>query len=143
MLDQDPTNTMALLWGVDVREPVADRDLIDFCFTIPARLLVGPPGTRPLCDRAFGSRLGWRSGEVRLRGYQGADWYCSFTAERVRAELERHRSHDLVRELIDLDYVDRMLADWPADWTDVPLMLHYRNDLLRAVSAANFIAVNF
>lgn len=143
LLDQDPSNTMALLWGVDVREPVADRDLIDFCFSIPVRLLVGPPGTRPLCDRAFGSRLGWRSGEVRLRGYQGADWYCSFTRERVQAELARHRSHELVRELIDLDHVDRMLANWPSQWTDLPLMLHYRSDLLRAVSAANFIAVNF
>lgn len=143
LLDQDPSNTMALLWGVDVREPVADRDLIEFCFSIPARLLVGPPGTRPLCDRAFGARLGWRSGEVRLRGYQGADWYCSFTADRVRTELARHRSHEVVRELIDLDYIDRMLADWPAEWTDLPLIIHYRNDLLRAVSAANFIAVNF
>ena len=143
LLDQDPGDPMALVSGLDVLDATVDVDLIEFCFSIPARLLVGPSGTRPLFDRAFGARLGWPAGSIRPRGYQGADWYCSFTAERVRAELERHRSHDLVRELIDLDYVDRMLADWPADWTDVPLMLHYRNDLLRAVSAANFIAVNF
>jgi hypothetical protein len=143
LLDQDPTNAMALLWGVDVREPVADRDLIEFCFNIPARLLIGRPGTRPLCDRAFGPRLGWQPGEVRPRGYQGADWYLSFTRERIVEALDQPRRHELVRELIDLDHVDRMLADWPAEWTDVGLMLHYRNDLLRAVSAANFIAVNF
>jgi asparagine synthase (glutamine-hydrolysing) len=143
LLDQDPSSAMALLWGVDVREPVADRDLIEFCFSVPARLLVGPPGTRPLCDRAFGARLGWPAGSVRPRGYQGADWYLSFTPERIVEALAQPRRHELVRELIDFDHVDRMLANWPAEWTDVALMLHYRNDLLRAVSAANFIAVNF
>jgi asparagine synthase (glutamine-hydrolysing) len=143
LLEQDPGDTLSLISGMDVLDPTADRDLIEFCFNIPARLLIGPPGTRPLCDRAFGPRLGWQAGEVRPRGYQGADWYLSFTRKRIEEALEAPRRHDLVRELIDLDYVDRMLASWPAEWSDVARMLHYRNDLLRAVSAANYIAVNF
>jgi asparagine synthase (glutamine-hydrolysing) len=143
IMDQDPTNTPSrLLHGIDVRDPTADRDLIDFCFTIPARLLAAPENSRPLFDRAFASRLGWSNGP-RPKGYQAADWDRLFSRERVRRAFGYCRAHPIVSELLDLDYLDSLIARWPSNWNDRAVMLHYRNDLLGALSFAHFVRTNF
>lgn len=143
LTDQDPSNSVGrAIWGVDGRDPTADRDLIDFCFSIPAHLLLGSHDARPLYEMAFEDRLDPRQLRPRTRGYQGADWYLSFTRQAVAERLQDCRQHPYVRELIDVDYVDEMLASWPACWT-MDGMYHYRNDLLGAVAVADYIQTNF
>ena len=140
----DPANLVGrALWGIDGRDPTTDRDLVDFCFEIPAHLLVRPQGGRPLYELAFQERLDPRQLRPRQRGYQGADWDLSFTSQAVAAQLDKSREHPYVRELIDLEYVDRLIASWPTRWPDPRTMLHYRNDLVGAVGVADYIAVNF
>jgi asparagine synthase (glutamine-hydrolysing) len=143
IMDQDPTNSPSrLLHGIDVRDPTADRDLVDFCFTVPGRLLAAAESRRPLFDRAFASRLGWSNGP-RPKGYQAADWDRQFSRERVQRAFGDCRAHPMVGELLDLDYLDMLIARWPTRWADQAAMLHYRNDLLGALSFAHFVRTNF
>ena len=140
---QDPSNSVGrAMWGIDGRDPTADRNLVDFCFSIPAHLLLGGHNARPLYEMAFEDRLDPRQLRPRTRGYQGADWYLSFTRQAVAERLGECRQHACVGELIDLDYADEMLASWPACWA-LDRMYHYRNDLLGAVAVADYIRTNF
>ena len=141
--DQDPSNALGrAIWGIDGRDPTADRDLVDFCFSVPAHLLLGGGNARPLYELAFKDRLDARQLRPATRGYQGADWHLSFTRDAVADRLGECRTHPFASELIDLDYADQMLASWPARWT-AESMYHYRNDLLGAVAAADYIKTNF
>lgn len=143
LTDQDPSNSVGrVIWGVDGRDPTADRDLIDFCFSVPAPLLLGGSNARPLFELAFKDRLDVRQLRPATRGYQGADWYLFFTRDAVAERLHECRNHHLVEELLDLDYADKMLAAWPARWC-AESMYHYRNDLLGAVATADYIKTNF
>jgi asparagine synthase (glutamine-hydrolysing) len=140
----DPANLVGrALWKIDGRDPTADRDLVEFCFGLPDHLRVGPEGGRPLYELAFGDRLDPRQLRPIKRGYQAAVWDWVFTPVIVATRLRQSRRHPDVREVIDLDYADRLLASWPRRWPDLGTMLHYRNDLLGVVAAADFIAVNF
>ena len=140
IMQHDPTNAVSRLYGMDTRDPTGDQDLLDFCFTIPAHLLVGRGESRPLFDRAFGARLAWSS---RPRGYQAADWSMHFTKDRVGSAFNEYREIEAVRDLLDFDYIDELIRRWPATWANPRLMLHYRNDLLGALAFAHFTTVNF
>ena len=78
-------------WGVDFRDPTADRRLVELCLTIPSEqfLLGGIP--RSLARRAFADRLPAAVRNERRKGYQAADWHDALNAARseVTAELTR------------------------------------------------------
>ena len=129
-------------WGVDFRDPTADRLLVELCFTIPPEqfLLGGTP--RSLARRAFADRVPAVVRNERKKGYQAPDWHVALNAARseVSAEVERYAKVPEVGGFIDTNRMRRLLADWPrdGDWNSDERMQKYRQALLRAASAAHF-----
>jgi asparagine synthase (glutamine-hydrolysing) len=129
-------------WGVDFRDPTADRRLVELCLTIPPEqfLLGGKP--RSLARRAFADRLPAAVLHEQRKGYQAADWHEALTAARpeVSAELARCARVPEVRDLMATRTMNRLLDEWPTDgnWNSDERIQKYRLALLRGTSAAHF-----
>src|SRR5205085_7805954 len=78
-------------FGVDVRDPLTDRRLVEFCLAVPIERLSAGGRLRGLARLALADRLPASTFERRTRGYQAADWHEGLTADRsaVARDLDR------------------------------------------------------
>lgn len=125
-------------WGVDERDPTADRRLAEFCFSVPVEQLFSGGISRRLARLALSDRL---PDEVLQapRGYQYADWYELID----RPALDRSLA-DLAAgpaaSLLDLDALRDRVSTWPtSDWNTIENIGKYRHAFLMAVSAGSFV----
>lgn len=130
-------------WGIDVRDPSADRRLVEFCLSVPADQYLADGVPRALARRAFADRLPPSVANERRKGWQGADWHEGLTAARTQLGEEiAHIARDpAAAALIDTARLQKMMNDWPAggDWTREDVVERYRQALLRGVSAGHFM----
>lgn len=126
-------------WGIEERDPTADRALVEFCFSLPAEAYLKDGVRRPAMRHALATRLPSEVMNLKLRGYQLADWYEHITAEEVRSHVRRLQAHG-DSGIVDLQALEAAAASWPTDgWANRPIIYFYRSKLLRAISAENFI----
>jgi len=110
------------LYGVEERDPMSDRRLVEFCLSIPDDQFQRDGISRRLTRCAMAGR--WPP-EIALntgRGEQDADWHALLMATRSELQLglDRLYSSPLANELLDLDRIQRVLsgiADAPPDCT--------------------------
>lgn len=114
----DVMNTLRGFQGISNSAPLADLRLVEFCLAIPEDQYLRDGTTRWLSRRllrAAGAPA--MITENRRRGYQHPEWFAHL--DRVRpsltAQVERLRRSPTANRLIDLDRLDRVIADWPAD----------------------------
>lgn len=128
--------------AIDVRDPSADRRLVEFCLTVPADQYLANGVPRALARRAFGDRLPPAVTNERRKGWQGADWHEGLTVARARladefAHIERNPA---AAAIIDTPRLRAMISDWPTgSWTQAAVVERYRLALLRGVSMGNFM----
>ena len=127
-----------LRWGIDERDPTADRRLVEFCFSLPPRQLLGGGMTRRLARTALADRLpaAILNGP---RGYQFADWYESLDKASLTRVARRIAASPVAAQVIDIDAMNRLIGQWPVgDWASARTVGIYRVGLLRALSAGIF-----
>lgn len=130
------------LHGVDVRDPMADRRLIDLCFSIPEEQFAKGGRLRSIARRAMAGHLPAEVLAERRRGLQSADWPAGLTAARAEfaAEVARLAASAFARRLIDIPRLERMIADWPeGGWSRHEVVWGYLSGLNRAVAVGHFI----
>lgn len=128
-------------WGIDERDPTADRRLIEFCLSLPLDALLKDGVRRPLARAALADRLPPAVLDERRKGYQAADWHEGMTAHReeIRSLIERIARHDVASAILDVAALRQMFDCWPAGgWDDPLVMARYRGSLLVALSAGHF-----
>jgi asparagine synthase (glutamine-hydrolysing) len=110
-------NSMSLAgWGIEQRDPTADKRVFEFCASIPMeQYVVGKPG-RSLIRRAMRGRVPDAALDRRTRGVQGADWYESLTPIRTQLaeEIARLDTSPGARWLLDLERLRAAVERWPA-----------------------------
>ncbi len=81
-------------WGVDQRDPTADRRLVEFCLNVPPEQNLVNGETKALARRAFAGRLPQDVIASRGKGYQAVDWHEGLTAARdsLRAKWKGWRT---------------------------------------------------
>lgn len=129
-------------WGVDTRDPTADRRLIELCLSIPEEEFARGGKPRSLARRALAGRVPAAVLGERRRGYQGADWHEGLCAARedLAAEIAHIGRCGPAAEVIDLPRVEALTTNWPrGGWADESVIARYRGVLLRAVSAGHFL----
>jgi len=128
--------------GLSVRDPTADRRVVEYCLSIPPEEYVRGGQTRSLARRAFQDWLPKNVTQSNLRGYQAADWYESIEQdlETLRQEVELITRCGPAAEVMDMEWLNRTVSTWPtAGWETEAVRLRYRYGLLRAVQAGHFM----
>jgi len=129
-------------WGIDVRDPTADKRLLEFCLGVPTEQFLRDGQTRALARRALADRLPAAVLDSPLTGYQGADWHEGLSADRagLAAELARLEACAPAGRLLDLARLRRLIEQWPpGGWETQAVRDEYRLALLRGVSAGHFL----
>jgi asparagine synthase (glutamine-hydrolysing) len=128
-------------WGVDERDPTADRRLIEFCLSLPVDMLLKDGHRRPLARAALADRLPPQVLDEKSKGYQAADWHEGLTRHlgEVRELIEQIGRHEIAARIVDVPALRGLVATWPQQgWEDPVVMARYRVALLVALSAGHF-----
>jgi asparagine synthase (glutamine-hydrolysing) len=134
-------------WGIDLRDPTADRRLIEWALRVPEEqyILNGEP--RSLARRALADRLPPQVLGERGRGFQAADWHVGAGAARraLAEEIDSVGRCEPADALVDAGRLTALLADWPdmasddPRWNEPAVTDRYRTMMLRGVAAAHFL----
>ena len=103
------------LWGLELRDPTADRHVVELAATQPEWWRRHAGVGRAICRAAMRDVLPPEIVDRQTLGAQQPDWLDRLSARRseVLAELEAMRDHPLSRELIDVPRLEALAADWP------------------------------
>ena len=129
-------------WGVSLRDPLADRRVIDFCLATPVQEFVRDGVPRSLARRAFADRLPPAVRDNPIRGYQAADWYVALRRDEgsLREEVETIARCTAAAAAMDLEWIRQAANSLPDDgWARNDVVMRYRYGLLRAVSVGHFM----
>ncbi|HEY0633033.1 MAG TPA: asparagine synthase-related protein [Thermoleophilaceae bacterium] len=131
------------LFGVDLRDPTADRRVIEAALVQPEWVRRRRGVGRAVARGAMVDRLPRSIRAPKRRGEQLPDWLDVMSAARgeLAAELEAMAGHEPSRELIDLPRLRRLFDAWPErDRSGDPaLTLEYRYVLFRAVVVSRYM----
>lgn len=129
-------------WGLDVRDPTADRRLIEFCLKVPLDQYLRDGHRRALARTAFADRLPSIVVDEKRKGYQAADWHEGLTAARgpIAEEVERIAASAPASATLDSKKMEQLVRDWPTGgWLSQDTTQKYRLALMRGVSAGHFV----
>jgi asparagine synthase (glutamine-hydrolysing) len=129
-------------WGLSVRDPTADRRVIEYSLATPFEEFVRGGVPRSLARRAFADRLSPEVAGSKLRGYQSADWHEALN--RARAEVEQEVAAIArcagAAEAVDINWLKEAVSSWPdGGWDQNEVRDRYRLGLLRGISAGHFM----
>ena len=129
-------------WGLDMRDPTAERRLVEFCLATPTEQFMRDGVTRALARRALADRLPGVVLNHPLKGYQAADWHEGMTAARgeIAAEVERLAACAPASAALETERMRQLVRDWPeAGWARDEVVEPYRLALLRGLAAGHFL----
>ncbi|MFC3285483.1 asparagine synthetase B family protein [Litchfieldella rifensis] len=129
-------------WGLELRDPTADRYLIEFCLAVPDSQYLREGQSRWLLRRLMGDVLPAEILHARTRGLQAADWYedTGQALPRLREELAQLMAHGNAGDYLDLEALGQALEEWPdSGWGSLEIEKTYRLKLLRGLSVGAFI----
>jgi asparagine synthase (glutamine-hydrolysing) len=129
-------------WGIDCRDPTADRRVVEFCLSVPTDLYLRGGVPAYLLRRAMSDRLPPVVLQERRKGLQFADWHESMTTARgsIAALIEQLSACEPVARRLDIPRLRAALDNWPGGGWERPEISHlYRTVLLRSLSAGHFV----
>ncbi|WP_158299033.1 asparagine synthetase B family protein [Sphingomonas psychrotolerans] len=129
-------------WGVDLRDPTADRRLAEYCMSIPLAAILDQGRLRGLARTAFADLLPPSVLDERRKGHQAADWFESFASQRdhVCGEIDRLAQVGAATAALDMERMRRLAEDWPVGgWTTPGIEARYRHALLRGMVSGHFL----
>lgn len=134
--------TVRAYYGFEVRDPLADPDLVEFCLAIPREQYLLGGVERSLARRALADRL--PAALIAERGYgrQNPEWFTRMTAQResFAAEIERLANTPLAAEMLDLPRLKQLIDSWPHDAAAAEARrFDYAQMLPRAIQTGRFI----
>ena len=129
-------------FGVDVRDPLTDRRLFEFCLSVPVEHLAADGRIRGLARRVLSDRLPASMLDRRTRGYQAVDWHEGLSADRttVVADIDRLAALPAAAGLLDIERLRNLACRWPqGGWERDEVLDAYRVTLLRALAVGRFL----
>jgi asparagine synthase (glutamine-hydrolysing) len=130
------------LFGIDTRDPTADRRLVELCLSIPDNQFLRKGIYRSLIRRAMVGIVPDQILREQRRGLQAADWRFGFDAAipKLARELDSLRASPLARRFLDLPRMQHLLDRWPGlnDSSEVTKD-NYLHAFSRGLAAGRFI----
>lgn len=128
---------------VQLRNPMADLRLVEFCVSIPEDQYLRKGEDRWLIRRAVASRLPEEVLNNKLRGLQAAGWLESMRAARAELseQIEALRRSPAASAAIDLERLRGLASRIMEVRSDAPQTIHeYRGILERGIIVGRFLA---
>ena len=103
--------------GLEVRQPLADRRLLEFLLAVPEPVYRRNGRSRSFARAVLADRLPREILDETRKGYQGATWFRRLDLRRseISAEIERLEASPLASRLLDVPRLKRILDRWPRD----------------------------
>lgn len=138
----ESVRTIRTYYGLELRDPLADPDLVEFCLAIPRDQYLLGGIQRSLARRVLADRLPEPLLAERGFGRQNPEWFARITAQResFAADIERLADVPLAAEMLDLPRLRRLIDDWPEDAVAAESRrFEYAQLLPRAMQTGRFI----
>lgn len=105
------------LHGFEVRDPMADRRLLEFCLSLPDSLYLKNGVSRRLARLATADRLPVEIVSNPRRGLQCPEYLHRLKRMRplLAESLDQLADSSLARQLLDLERMKALLSKWPSD----------------------------
>lgn len=131
-----------LRWNIDLRDPTADRRLVEFCLRVPLRQYLRNGVSRALIRTALKGRIPDTVRMNRARGLQAANWFSLLSRAKPELSqlLEQISECSEARELLNLEDMRRRLENWPSA-PGTYGSLAYRYGLLRGLQVGEFVRI--
>ena len=129
---------METLYGVTMRDPTADLDLMEFCLAIPESQFIGRGVARRLGRGLLPARVVYN----RQRGLQNGDWQDHFSrsVDHLTAEAALLETCELANEMLDVKKLKGLLAKWPpSDSTSDKTSAVYRFAVFRGIKTGTYL----
>lgn len=114
---QAPAIASALggLYGLRIRDPLSDMDLLEFCFAVPDEQYIRDGATRWLARRVLADRLPPEVLNERRRGLQCPEYMHRMTLQRdeIVAGVESLGRSPLASRVLDVARMKRLAENWP------------------------------
>lgn len=143
----EPSVNNGLAWHNEayafaVRNPHADRRLLEFALRVPEHLYRRDGVPRSFARAVFADRLPREIVQEHRRGSGYPAWFGTVIAQKAifAEEVERLQNSTTASEILDLPRLKRMIADWPSDQNAAERHATlYQSVLPRAVHVGRFI----
>lgn len=129
-------------YGLELRDPLADRDLLEFSLNVPERLYRRNGATRCFARAVLADRVPAEILHETRYGAQATSWFSALSARRAEIAQEVDRMEDslMASRFFDIPRLKQMIADWPKDAAEAEeRKLEYILSLEQAAHAARFM----
>lgn len=129
-------------WGLELRDPTADRRLIELSLAIPEEQFLHRGIKRALARTMLADRLPPEVVQQRQRGLQAADWHEAFVAQRenIAARLASMADYPELAGVLDFARLQADMASLPeSGWNAPANAARYRSGVLRALAIGAFV----
>lgn len=141
---QSTKAALEVLTGVQHRDPLGSRELVEFCYGLPDDQFLDNGEDRRLIKRMMAGRLPPEYFRGH-RGIQAADWHARVTADlpRYKKELERMSDDPDAARRFDMPRLRNLVKTWPKttphSMDDHPDFKLASNGMMRAISTSRWI----
>jgi len=121
--DPAPINAaVAARFGLENRDPMGDKRIFEFCFSIPIEQYAAQAQSRSLVRRAMKDRLPASTLARNVRGQQGADWYLPVAEAlpAIQREVPIIGQSPVAQHFIDVPRLERLANTWPETGYETP-----------------------
>ena len=128
--------------GTELRDPYADRRVMEFCLSLPMDQFMRGGQPRRLSRTLFADRLPPEILDQPKMGAQNTDWFLRLDARRneIGAELDRLAVSPLACRLLDVPYLKHLLNTLPADLPGAQRRIDlYQTYFSRALHVGRFL----
>jgi asparagine synthase (glutamine-hydrolysing) len=103
------------LLGIDDRDPLADRNLVEFCLAVPSDQFLRDGVTRRLPRHAMADRLPREVLNNNRLGQQNPEWFARLSVNRSRMMdvLSALQRSPIAGKYLDLPRLSNLLHNWP------------------------------
>ncbi len=130
------------MYGVAMRDPMAYRPFVEFCFGLPVEMFMRDGRTRWLAKEMAKGIMPEEQRTNRLNGRWDADWHLRLGRRRTDflAELDRLAKDERMAAMLDLPRLRAALEDWPENTEVDPQQFFSREFAVpRGLLTARFI----
>lgn len=108
--------------GLELRDPTADIDLLEFCFAVPDEQYLRDGTTRWLARRVLADRLPPQVINETRRGFQCPEFLHRMTLQRDRivAGVSALEHSFLASRVLDIERMKWLAKNWPTDAATTP-----------------------